>query len=129
MSGAYTGGFPDEAKFYGREPTATEKDSGEQVYEDNRGPLRPGGNGHRALTVWADGMRRTAYEMSKILSGDPHRYRREAERLLTRGFLRKEGTKSNIGVTPGGRDHVDAFVISAAGILELRRLNEAAKDK
>lgn len=119
----------DEAKallgatlYAGRNPTQTELWSAEAVAAD-RGrdkPLRPRGAGHLALYQFRRGERMTAYEASRRAVGDWHSKRREVERLLQRGFVRKDGTLPN--EAPAGREHVDAYVITEAGMDELRRL-------
>lgn len=120
--------------YHGRKPTATEAISGVAVYEDREPwkPLQPGKKGHRTLQALAALMtdnhgrmgRWTAYEISHRLCNDGHGARRELERLLRRGFVRKDGTKTNVGVVVNGRPHVDAFTMTAAGWFELRRLNQ-----
>lgn len=107
---------------HGPEATETERESGEIVEDDNRGPLKPGRNGHRALAAFGDGRRMTAYEASRRACGDYHAMRREARRLVDRGFLAKDGVLPN--PAPRGRPHVDAFVITDAGRAELARLGE-----
>ena len=108
--------------YYGHTPTETEKESGEKVFEERQGPLKPGKWGHRTLRVF-DGGRFTAYEASVMLCGDAHGKRREARRLLDRGFLKKDGVKSNVHVAVNGRPHVDAFVLTELGKAELARLD------
>ncbi len=107
-------------RYFGGEPTATERESGTDVELDRAGPLRPGSLAHRILAQYEDGTRLTAYEASYRLANDWHAKRRESTRLLERGFLVKQGTKPN--EAPSGRPHVDAFVITEAGRAELRRL-------
>lgn len=108
------------AKYYGADPTDTERESGEEVAKDRLGPLKPRGAGHLVLYQFRRGERLTAYEASRIATGDWHSKRREARRLLDRGFLVKYGTKRNDA--PSGRPNVDAYVITPAGLDELRRL-------
>ncbi len=107
-------------RFYGNAPTATERASGEQKEAEDEGPLRPGTAAHKVLVIYGDGARRTAYDASHECSGDWHSKRRESTRLLDRRFLRKAGTLPNR--SPAGRDHVDAYVITYAGRVELARL-------
>lgn len=109
------------AAYFGVNPTATEAESGTAIAEDNAGPLRKGSAGHRALAAFAAFDRRvTAYQASQRATGDYHALRREATRLLVRGFLRKDGVLPN--PAPRGREHVDAFVLTDAGRTEIARL-------
>jgi hypothetical protein len=64
----------------------------------------------------------TAYDASVAATGDHHAMRREATRLMERGFLVKDGTLPN--KAPRGREHVDAYRITAAGRTELARLGD-----
>ena len=107
-------------KYHGADATATEEISGAAVEVDRAGPLRPDSLAHRILAQYRNRERLTAYEASLRLTGDFHAKRRESTRLLERGYLRKDGTKKN--EAPSGRPHVDAFVITPAGIEELGRL-------
>lgn len=117
-------GAPHVGIYHGTEPTATERASGEAIEDENLGkPLRPGGAGHRALQAFASGERLTAYDASVRATGDFHAVRREATRLLVRGFLVKDGTLVNRA--PRGRNQVDAYRITDAGAAELLRLGAA----
>lgn len=107
-------------KYHGHDATETERISGTAVELDRTGPLRAGSLAHRTLDVYGNGERLTAYEASMRLAGDWHAKRREATRLLVRGYLVKQGTKPN--EAPSGRPHVDAYVITDAGRAELARL-------
>lgn len=107
-------------KFYGPDPTSTERESGTEIELDDSGPLKPGGAGHLLLDQYASGKRMTAYQASYMATGDFHAIRREARRLYMRGFLTKDGTLPN--PAPRGREQVDAFRITEAGTLELERL-------
>lgn len=112
-------------RYFGSTPTTTERESGAAIEIERHGPLKRGRAGHVVLMQYKYGERLTAYEASLGASGDWHAKRRESTRLLERGFLRKDGTKPN--QAPSGRPHVDAFVITSAGLDELRRLaNEAS---
>jgi hypothetical protein len=112
---------PLTGKYHGADPTDTERASGLDIEAKNYGPLRPGKAGHSVLAVYGDGARRTAYDASMEACGDYHARRREATRLLERGFLMKDGTLPNHA--PGGREQVDAYRISEAGRSELARLD------
>jgi len=114
--------FVPTGRFSGSDPTPTEKESGDEVEKRERGPLKPGSAGHRVLLAFEDGRRRTSYDASRIACGDWHAKRREAERLEKRGFLRKDGVLPNLA--PSGRPHVDAFVITAIGRLDIDRLRK-----
>lgn len=107
-------------RYSGPNPTQTELWSGTEIEAARYGPLKRGKAGHRVLGAYASGVRLTAYEASKVVSGDWHAKRRESTRLYERGFLRKDGTKPN--QAPAGREHVDAYVITPAGRQELIRL-------
>ena len=107
-------------RYSGAEPTQTELWSGTAIEVTTYGPLKRASAGHRVLGAYASGIRLTAYEASKVVSGDWHAKRRESTRLTERGFLRKDGTKPN--QAPAGRAHVDAYVITPAGRQELIRL-------
>lgn len=109
-------------RYFGRGATRTEVESGVEVERENVGRLRPGSAGHRALAAFASfGRRRaTAYEASCRATGDYHALRREATRLLVRGFLAKDGVLPN--PAPRGRPHVDAYVLTDAGEAEYERL-------
>ena len=118
----------DEApsgRYSGPNPTETERESGSAIEArgEDDAPLRKGGAAHMVLAVYVDGQRLTAYEASHAASLDWHAKRRESTRLLEKGFLVKSGTKPNLA--PAGRPHVDAFVITEAGLAELRRLGES----
>lgn len=108
-------------RFYGADATATERASGEQIELEDLGPLKPGSAAHSVLVVYGDGKTRTSYQASMEACGDFHARRRESTRLLTRFFLEKCGTMPN--PAPGGRDHVDAYRITHAGVQELQRLD------
>lgn len=105
---------------HGPEATETERESGAEVEKDNYGPLKPGKNGHRVLDAFDDDRRMTAYEASWLACGDHHAMRREATRLLMRGFLIKDGVLPN--PAQRGRPHVDAYRITPEGRVELLRL-------
>lgn len=107
-------------RFYGWDATATEREAGLAAEEADLGPLKTGSAAHSVLQVYGDGERRTSYGASREACGDFHARRRESTRLLTRGFLVKQGTLPN--PAPGGREHVDAYVITDSGRVELRRL-------
>jgi hypothetical protein len=107
-------------RYHGNGATETETESGIAKEVENQGPLRIGGAGHRALSAFASGDRLTAYEASVRATGDFHAIRREATRLVVRGFLRKEGSLAN--PAPHGRPNVDAYRLTERGVLELRRL-------
>jgi hypothetical protein len=115
-------GTEQTGRFFGREATETERDAGLAVEAEDAGPLKPGSAAHSVLTIYGDRTRRTSYDASMAACGDYHARRRESTRLLTRGYLVKSGTLPN--QSPGGRDHVDAYVITGAGIEELARLDE-----
>lgn len=108
-------------RYSGAAPTATEKASGDVIEAANLGPLRRGGAGHRVLRVFRPGERLTSYDASFRAAGDYHSKRREATRLTERGLLVKDGEMSN--PSPGGRERVDAYRLTAAGAAELERLN------
>lgn len=112
---------PPPSRYYGENPTATEKESGEAVAARDGGALKYGGAGHLVLREYADGARRTAYDASMLASGDWHARRRESTRLLTRGYLVKDGTMPNR--SPIGRENVDAYRITDAGRAALRSLD------
>lgn len=107
-------------KYTGPNPTETEAESGAVIEKERRGPIRAGSVSHRALIAWADREPRTAYDASMKMTGDYHAIRREATRLLERGFLAKHGTLPN--PAPRGRKHVDAYQLTPAGDAELARL-------
>lgn len=107
-------------KYHGHDATETERESGESIEEARMGPLKRRSAGHRVLYEFRRGERLTAYEASMRAVGDWHSKRREATRLLVRGFLRKDGTKPN--EAPAGRPNVDAYVITPEGKEELWRL-------
>lgn len=111
---------PVTGKYFGPNPTGTERESGTQIEYENRGPLKAGGAGHRVLSEFATGERLSAYEASFRASGDYHAMRREATRLAVSGFVRKDGEVPN--PAPRGRKHVDAYRITLDGEAELRRL-------
>lgn len=108
-------------KYSGPSPTETEQESGEAVEQARFGPLRPNSVGHQALAAWRSGERLTAYTASARMTGDYHAIRREATRLVVRGFLQKDGTLPNHA--PRGRKNVDAYRITAIGRVELDRLD------
>lgn len=107
-------------KYHGQDPTDTERESGQEIEKDNRGPLKPRGPGHRVLYQFRRGDRLTAYDASKLACDDYHAMRREVPRLATRGFLQKNGTLPNLA--PRGRKSVDAYEITPEGKAELWRL-------
>ena len=107
-------------KYFGPNPTDTERASGEEIEVERRGPIRRGGAMHRVLLVYADGQRRTAYDASFECSGDFHARRRESTRLEERGFLVKDGTLPNRA--KNGRPHVAAYRVTASGHAENARL-------
>jgi len=109
-------------KYFGKNPTPTERASGVQIEIDNEGLLRKGGAGHMMLAAFAGGDRMTAYDGSARAEGGYHDIRREAERLMRRGFLAKAGKLPNHA--PRGRKEVDAYVITPAGLSELDRLRD-----
>jgi hypothetical protein len=113
-------------KFFGRRPTETERESGTAVELRDQGPLKPGGAGHLVLRAFAryPHRRMTAYEASYLATGDWHSRRREATRLLARGYLVKDGVLPNRA--PLGRPHVDAYRITPAGLSALARLDQEA---
>jgi len=113
-------------KFYGQNPTETEKESGTEIELREQGPLKPGKAGHEMLRIFrrtygGDHNAMTAYEASYLATADNHAPRREARRLYMRGFLVKEGTLPN--PARNGRPRVDAFRMTGAGFLELQRLD------
>jgi hypothetical protein len=104
---------PTTGKYSGSEPTGTEKDSGDNIERERRGPMKRGGAEHVVLQVYGDGRRRTSYDASFEAVGDFHAKRRESTRLLERGFLQKDGTLPNRALA--GRPHVDAYRLTATG--------------
>lgn len=115
----------DEGRIVGRyhdaNATVTERESGERVEARNAGSLRRDGVGHVALRAFASGGERmTSYDASDLATGDHHAIRREAGRLVERGYLVKDGTLPNLA--PRGRPRVDAYRITEAGLAELERL-------
>lgn len=108
-------------KYSGPSPTETERESGAEIERTRFGPLRPNSVGHRALAAWRGGDRLTAYTASARMTGDYHAIRREATRLVVRGFLQKDGTLPNHA--PRGRKNVDAYRITVVGRAELDRLD------
>lgn len=113
--------------YFGRNPTATEVESGEAIEEARRGPIKPGKAEHLVLRTYGryeEPGRMTSYYASWCTVGDWHSKRRESTRLLERGFLVKDGTLPNRA--PAGRPHVDAYRITDAGRAELARLEGLA---
>jgi len=109
-------------KYHGRDATATERASGTAVEAEDQGSLKPGSAAHSVLSVYGGGERLTSYDASQRACEDFHARRRESTRLLTRGFLVKDGTLPNRA--PGGREHVDAYRITDTGRAELGRLDQ-----
>lgn len=108
-------------KYFGADPTTTERESGTKQEIKNKGPLKPGSVGHRVLLVFADGLRRTAYDASMEECGDWHGSRRECTRLADdRKFLERDGLLPNRA--PKGEPHVTAYRITETGLAELERL-------
>ena len=107
-------------KYFGRNATESERESGVEIEKSNLGQLRQGGAGHTVLFQYRQGARLTAYDASLYACGDPHARRRESTRLLVRGFLKKDGHLPN--PAPKGRAKVDAYVITQEGRSELARL-------
>jgi hypothetical protein len=122
FTGGRTGpGGEAPGRFYGPDATPTERAAGEAVEEREEGHLNPGSVGHAVLLLgFGDGLPRTAYEASVATCGNPHDRRREATRLMGRGYLRKNGTRPNRWA-PGARD-VDVYVLTANGRAALDRL-------
>jgi hypothetical protein len=108
-------------RFIGSDPTATERMAGEAVEARDEGALASGSLGHRVLLVgFGDGQPRTAYQASVAVCGNPHDRRREATRLMGRGYLRKVGQRPNL-YAPGGK-LVDVYVLTNNGRAALDRL-------
>lgn len=117
------GGGAGEApgRFYGHDATETERAAGEAVEARDAGQLRPQSLGHRVLLLgFGDGVARTAYQASVEVCGNPHDRRREATRLMARGYLRKVGSRPNL-YAPGGK-LVDVYVLTTNGRAALDRL-------
>jgi len=122
----FTGGRAGPAgerpgRFIGGEPTPTERAAGEAVEARDEGALVKDSLGHRVLLVgFGDGVARTAYQASFAVCGNPHDRRREATRLMGRGYLRKVGQRPNL-YAPGGK-LVDVYVLTTNGRAALDRL-------
>lgn len=111
-------------KFFRRRANETERESGVAVELRDQGPLKPGGAGHLILRVFGQYPHRTltAYDASYLAFSEWHARRREATRLVARGYLVKDGVLANRA--PMGRPHVIGYRITAAGLAALARLDQ-----
>lgn len=110
----------DGVEYFGAGARDTEAESGRLVADSRRGPMKRGGAEHMLLYQFRHGEEITAYEASRRACGDFHGKRREARRLVMRGFLEEVGTAPN--PAPAGRPSVIVYKITAAGLADLRRV-------
>lgn len=108
-------------KYFGRDATPPERESGIEIELRAKGPLKPNSVCHRHLKSYADGQERTSYEAAYMAEGDYHYGRREAERLVKRGYIENTGNLLP-NPAPSGRPRVTAYRITDLGRAELRRL-------